>query len=78
MIDMLQAAKAAKFEISRLSTQEKNHALLAMADALLAQQEQIEIIPTLVIYQGGRVLGSVVAPESKAAIENFIEENLGK
>ena len=46
-------------------------------EELLAQQEQIEIIPTLVIYQGGRVLGSVVAPESKAAIEAFISEHLG-
>ena len=46
-------------------------------EELLAQQEQIEIIPTLVIYQGGRVLGSVVAPESKAAIDAFIAEHLG-
>ena len=47
-------------------------------EELLAQQEQIEIIPTLVIYQGGRVLGSVVAPESKAAIDAFIGDVLGE
>ena len=41
MTDMLQAAKAAKPEIARLSTKQKNDALLAMADALLAKQEQI-------------------------------------
>ena len=42
----------------------------------LARQEQIEVIPTLVLYRDGRAIASVVAPESKAAIENFIRENL--
>ena len=41
MVNMLQAAKAAKTEISRLSTQQKNDALLAMADALVTKQAQI-------------------------------------
>ena len=44
----------------------------------LAQGERIEVIPTLVLYKNGRSVGSVVAPESKAAIEAFIEENLRK
>lgn len=44
----------------------------------LAQGEHIEVIPTLVLYKNGRSVGSVVAPESKAAIEAFIEENLRK
>lgn len=44
----------------------------------IAHQERIEVIPTLVLYKGGRAVASIVAPESKAAIENFIEENLGK
>ena len=42
----------------------------------LAELEQIEIIPTLVLYQGGKALGSIVAPESKAMIEAFIGENM--
>ena len=42
----------------------------------LAIKEQIEVIPTLVLYKGGQVLGSIVAPESKAAIETFIKETL--
>jgi len=42
----------------------------------VAKSEQIEVIPTLVLYQKGRVLGSIVAPESKAAIESFIREKL--
>ena len=44
----------------------------------LARQEQIEVIPTLVVYKEGFDLGSIVAPESKAAIDAFIEEALGK
>ena len=42
----------------------------------LAQKEQIEVIPTLVIYKSGQALGSIVAPESKAQIEAFIKETL--
>ena len=42
----------------------------------LALQEQIEVIPTLIIYQGGKILASIVAPESKAQLEAFIKEAL--
>lgn len=41
MNTMLAAAKAAKTQIAGLTTQQKNDALLAMADTLLSQQEQI-------------------------------------
>ena len=41
MKEMLIAAKAAKFEICKLTTQEKNDALHAMADALLAGETEI-------------------------------------
>lgn len=47
-------------------------------EPLLAKQERIEVIPTLVLYQNGEVLGSIVAPESKAKIEEFIRETLGE
>ena len=42
----------------------------------LALQEEIEVIPTLVLYQNGRAVNSIVAPESKAAIEAFISESI--
>ena len=42
----------------------------------LAIQEKIEIIPTLVLYKDGQALGSIVAPESGAAIERFIGETV--
>ena len=41
MNEMLKNAKAAKASVSLLSTQQKNEALLAMADALIANQEAI-------------------------------------
>ena len=41
MMQVLQAAKAAKLEISQLSTERKNAALNAMADALLQHAQQI-------------------------------------
>ena len=42
----------------------------------LARQEQIEVIPTLVVYQDGFELGSIVAPESRARIDEFLQEAL--
>ena len=42
----------------------------------LAIKDQIEVIPTLIIYKGGKALSSIVAPESKAHIEAFIKETL--
>lgn len=45
-------------------------------EAQLAKDEQIEVIPTLVLYKDGRAVGSIVAPESKARIESFLNETL--
>ena len=42
----------------------------------LAELEHIEVIPTLVLYREGKAIGSMVAPESKAAIEDFIRKTL--
>lgn len=47
-------------------------------EPLLAHGERIEVIPTLVLYRDGKALNSIVAPESKAAIANFIEESLAQ
>ena len=44
----------------------------------LADAEQIEVIPTLVLYQNGKAVDSIVAPESKAAIDRFIKGALWK
>jgi len=42
-------------------------------EPLLAHQENIEVIPTLVLYKNGQAVDSIVAPQSKAVIEEFIE-----
>ena len=42
----------------------------------LAGREQIEVIPTLVLYQGGEALGSIVAPETRSLIEEFLADYL--
>ena len=47
-------------------------------DQALAQAEGIEVIPTLVLYAGGKAVDSIVAPESKARIESFLNEALAK
>ena len=53
---------------------------LAMADEepQLAQKEQIEVIPTFVLYKNGKAIDSIVAPDSKAMLERFIKEALEK
>ena len=44
----------------------------------LALTEQIEVIPTLVLYREGKAVDSIVAPESKAMIDRLIQGALGQ
>ena len=44
----------------------------------LIQRFGIDTIPTLMLFKDGKVLGSIVAPASKAAIETFIQETLAQ
>lgn len=43
-------------------------------ESQLAEAEKIEVIPTLVLYRGGKAVDSIVAPDSKAAIVRFIQD----
>ena len=45
-------------------------------ESQLAEAEKIEVLPTLVLYRGGEAIGSIVAPESKAMIDQFIRDTL--
>ena len=54
-------------EVVKINTDEEHE---------LARAEQIEVIPTLVLYVGGRYAGSIVAPESAAMIREFIEKTV--
>lgn len=47
-------------------------------NAGLAEAENIEVIPTLVLYRKGKAVDSIVAPESQPMIAAFIEEALKK
>ena len=40
----------------------------------LAEKEGIEAIPALLLYKNGEVVDSIVAPDSKARMEEFIEK----
>ena len=42
----------------------------------LAQEEQIEVIPTLVLYRNGKAVDSIVAPDSMEMIDRFIQNAL--
>ena len=44
----------------------------------ISKSEKIEVVPTLVLYKEGKAVDSIVAPESKKMIENFIQEGLEK
>ena len=45
-------------------------------DPALADEELIEMYPTLVLYRDGQAVASIVAPESKAKIDTFIRDHL--
>lgn len=42
----------------------------------LAETEGIDVIPALVLYKDGKAVGSITAPESKAAIDLFIQKSM--
>ena len=44
----------------------------------LSDREGVEVIPTLKLYRGGKCLGTVVNPPSKAKIDQFIAETLNQ
>lgn len=47
-------------------------------ESQLAEGEHIEVIPTLVLYRNGKAVDSIVAPDSKAVIDQFIRGALEK
>lgn len=44
----------------------------------LAEEAQVEVIPTLILYRDGKAVDSIVNPGSKAAIDQFIQAALSK
>ena len=60
MITMLNAAKAAKMEIAQLTTEQKNQALRAMADALIDNEAQILEANELDLQQAAGIISPVM------------------
>ena len=55
----------------KIASQQEDKLIFAKLDI-----DGVDTIPTLIIFKNGEVFGSIVAPDSKAKIEAFIEENL--
>lgn len=64
----------------KIASQQEGKLIFAKLDiddaAEIAEEYGVDTIPTLIIFKSGEVSGSIVAPDSKAKIEAFIEENL--
>lgn len=43
-------------------------------EPLLAQKEQIELLPTVVLYHRGNALGALAAPDTGGEIEELIQK----
>ena len=66
--------------LKRLADRHRGNLLVGVLDndmePELFRKERIEALPTLVLYRGGAVLGSIVGPESGDCIDEFLEEVL--
>ena len=71
MFEMLKAAKAAKNEITQLTTQQKNDALFAMADALEAQADAILSANELDMEAAKATISSVMLDRLKLTKERI-------
>ena len=80
MIEMLNAARQAKNQIALLTTEQKNTALAATADALLANEEEILAANTLDIEAARTTISSVMldrlrlTPDRIASMANGIRD----
>ena len=44
----------------------------------LVHSQEIEVVPTLILYRNGQELDSIVAPESQPMIEEFLRRTLSE
>ena len=66
--------------LKRLADRRRGKLLVGVLDNAMEPElfrtEEIEALPTLVLYRGGIVMGSVVGPDSGDAIDEFLKEVL--
>ena len=66
--------------LKRLADTHRGKMLVGVLDndmePALFRAEEIEMLPTLIVYQGGKVLGSIVGPENQERIEEFLRETV--
>lgn len=67
--DKIAAQYAGEVEVVKVNVDE---------EPMLAGAERIEVLPSLVLYHGGRAIDSIVAPESKAMIDGFLQKALAQ
>lgn len=66
-VDQLAGEHEGSVEIGKINIDEQ---------PALAEQFQVETIPTLMLFQGGKAVGEpLIAPESKAQINRWLKEN---
>ena len=62
----------------KIASQQEDKLIFAKLDiddaAEIAEEYGVDTIPTLIIFKNGEVLGSIVAPDSKAKIEGIFYE----
>lgn len=65
--------------IERLAEQYDGSVLVGKTDIddseALAEQFEVDTIPTLILFQGGKASEPIVNPGSASAIENWMKEN---
>ena len=66
--------------MKRLADSNRGKMLVGVLDndmeSEMFREEEIEMLPTLILYRGGEVLGSIVGPDSGDVIEEFLAEML--
>ena len=66
----------------KVAQQQSNGMVIAKVnideEPALAEAQNIDLIPTLILYKEGQIIGSITAPGSKAEIDRFLLKSLSQ
>lgn len=65
-VDRLETEYGEKIRVAKLNIDE---------EPKLAEQYQVDTIPTLILFRGGEAVGTVINPGSQDEIESWLKEN---